>query len=187
MSLAMAPRQSSSVLERTAGRHDTKQECAATSLKEVTQARADWEHLYRRAFPEVYRAVLAVVLDPDIALDSVQDAFEIGLRNPPTSETNLSGWLFRVAIRRAMRVRLRRPPRQIPAALRNDLDRALDRIETKRLLEMLTPRQRSIVVAHYFLGLRQEEIASLLGLRRGTVGATISHALARMREENSNG
>ena len=38
-----------------------------------------------------------------------------------------------------------------------------------------------MVVAHYFLGLSQQEIADLLGLRRGTVGATISQALARMR------
>jgi len=156
------------------------------SLKDVArQSRGDWERLYRRAFPDVYRAVVAVVFDADIALDSVQDAFEIGLRNPPKVEANLTGWLFRVAVRRALRVRLRRPPRQMPSAYTSELDRTLDRIETRRLLELLTPRQRSIVVAHYFLGLHHEEIASLLGIRRGTVGATISHALARMREENS--
>ena len=57
----------------------------------------------------------------------------------------------------------------------------LDALESGRLLALLTERQRSMVVAHYFLGLSQQEIADLLGLRRGTVGATISQALARMR------
>jgi RNA polymerase sigma-70 factor (ECF subfamily) len=151
----------------------------------VSQHRAGWETLYRHAFPDVYRAVLAVVRDPDIALDAVQDAFEIGLRTPPATDANLTGWLFRVAVRRALRVRLRKPPRQLPPAELNEIDQALTRIETTRLLELLTARQRAIVVAHYFLGLRQEEIASLLGITRGTVGATISQALARMREVNS--
>ncbi len=149
--------------------------------------RAYWERLYRRVFPVVYGAVLAVVLDPEVALDAVQDAFETGLREPPAVNANLTGWLFRVAVRRAMRARLRRPPHQIPIAHIDQFGQALDRIATRRLLELLTRRQRSIVVAHYFLGLRQEEIAGLLHVRRGTVGATISQALSRMREEVSHG
>jgi hypothetical protein len=74
-------------------------------LGNVSQHRSGWESLYRHAFPDVYRAVLAVVRDPDIALDAVQDAFEIGLRKPPATDANLTGWLFRVAVRRALRVR----------------------------------------------------------------------------------
>src|SRR5258707_2690458 len=75
----------------------------------TTIDRSRWEQLYRRAFPDVYRAVLGVVLDPNLALDAVHDAFEVGLRNPPADDTNLAGWLFRVAVRRALRIRLRRP------------------------------------------------------------------------------
>jgi RNA polymerase sigma factor (sigma-70 family) len=139
--------------------------------------------LYRRAFPDIYRAVFGVVLDPDIALDAVQDAFEIGLRRPPRLDGNLNGWLFRVALRRALRARLRHPATAIGQEYRNELEHALDRVETAHFLRLLTPRQRSIIVAHYFLGFHQQEIAELLGIGRGTVGATISQALARMREE----
>jgi RNA polymerase sigma factor (sigma-70 family) len=153
----------------------------------VTTDRAKWEDLYRQAFPDVYRAVLAAVLDPDIALDAVHDAFEAGLRRPPETDANLAGWLFRVAIRRALRARLRRPAVSTGVAHADEFDRALDRIESARLLRLLTPRQRAVVVAHYFLGLRQEEVARLLGMRRGTVGSTITHALARMRKENAHG
>ena len=148
--------------------------------------RAEWERLYRRAFADVYRAVVATVFDPEIALDAVQDAFEIGLRRPPATNENITGWLFRVAVRRALRARARRPRTGITSEYTSELESALDRVETSRLLALLTPRQRSIVVAHYFLGLRQEEIADLLGIRRGTVGATIAQALSRMREVNGN-
>jgi RNA polymerase sigma factor (sigma-70 family) len=144
--------------------------------------RARWEALYRRSFPDVYRAVLATVFDPEIALDAVQDAFEVGLRRPPADDTNLVGWLYRVAVRRALRLRLRRPPAVLGTEYPDELDRAMSRIETRTLLGLLTSRQRSMVVAHYFLGLQQEEIAKIFGVRRGTVGATIAHALARMRE-----
>jgi RNA polymerase sigma-70 factor, ECF subfamily len=148
--------------------------------------RARWEALYRRSFPEVYRAVLATVFDPEISLDAVQDAFEIGLRRPPVDDTNLVGWLYRVAVRRALRLRLRRPPAVLGTEYPDELDRAMSRIETRTLLGLLTARQRSMVVAHYFLGLQQDEIAKIFGVRRGTVGATIAHALARMREVKSN-
>jgi DNA-directed RNA polymerase specialized sigma24 family protein len=40
-----------------------------------------------------------------------------------------------------------------------------------------------VIVAHYFLGLTQLEIAEQLGIKRGTVGATITQSLSRMRRE----
>jgi RNA polymerase sigma factor (sigma-70 family) len=164
----------------------SKQKRAAVRLPGVAPVDPErWELLYRRSFPDVYRAVLATVFDPEIALDSVQDAFEVGLRRPPADDTNLVGWLYRVAVRRALRRRLRRPPAVLGIEYPDELERAMSRIETRTLLELLTTRQRSMVVAHYFLGLRQEEIAEIFGVRRGTVGATIAHALARMREVQS--
>jgi len=42
-----------------------------------------------------------------------------------------------------------------------------------------------VVVAHYYLGLTQQEIADALGVRRGTVGATLSQALQHMRRGGS--
>jgi len=63
--------------------------------------------------------------------------------------------------------------------------RVLQRLEVGELLALLSERQRTIVVAHYYLGLSQEEIAKALGLRRGTVSATVSQSLARMRREGA--
>ncbi len=144
-----------------------------------------WAVLYRDAFPRVYRALVAALFDREAALDALHDAFEEGLRSPPPDERNLPGWLYRVALRKARHARGREArhvtlayaPRTPDAA-----DRTLDRLEVGQLLEMLTARQREIVVAHYFLGLRHDEVATLLGVRPGTVAATIHQAIERMRK-----
>lgn len=143
-----------------------------------------WGELYDHAFPQVYRALVAATFDRERALDGLHDAFEEGLRRPPADDRNLEGWLFRVALRKTRRG-IFRATREVPIGERasgGDVAPILDRLEVGRLLALLTERQRAIVVAHYYLGLTQEEIAAGLGLRRGTVSATVSQSLARMRE-----
>lgn len=146
-----------------------------------------WAELYDRAFPQVYRAVVAATFDRERALDGLHDAFEEGLRHPPSSDRNLEGWLYRVALRKTRRgiFRALRESGDRDGTTSGDIGAVLDRLECGRLLALLTERQRAIVVAHYYLGLTQEEIAEALGLRRGTVSATVSQSLARMREKGA--
>lgn len=144
----------------------------------------DWTAVYEQHFPHVYRALVATLFDREAALDALQDAFEEGIRKPPPDQRNLPGWLYRVALRKARKglmrlpITLGRPPDR---AVGDEVDALLQRLDIGRLLQTLTERQRSILVAHYYLGLSQEEIGDLLGIRRGTVSATISQALARLR------
>jgi RNA polymerase sigma factor (sigma-70 family) len=151
-------------------------------MPEITVER--WQELYDRAFPQVYRALVAATLDRERALDALHDAFEEGLRHPPADDRNLEGWLYRVALRKArrgvFRARREAPMTELPSD--DPTTSVLQRLEVGRLLALLTERQRAIVVAHYYLGLTQEEIAGALGIRRGTVSATVSQSLARMRE-----
>ena len=146
--------------------------------------RSDWPSLYRTSVPAVYRALLATLRVPQDAEDALHEAFAEGLRKPPRNDTNLPGWLFRVALRHARRHRWdvisldRRSDR--PAA--DEIGPLLDRLEAGRLLALLTERQRALVVAHYYLGLTQAETAALFGIRTGTVSATIAQALTRMRK-----
>ena len=146
----------------------------------------DWERLYRQSYPSVYRALVATLLDADLAADALQDAFVAGIDRPPTHDANVAGWLFRVAMRKAGRIRRLRMLTFQPAGAmsleRDQIAALLDRLSVGQLLQMLTPRQRSIVVAYFDLDQTQEQIAELLGIRRGTVAATISQALARMRK-----
>ena len=143
-----------------------------------------WGDLYDRAFPNVYRALVAATLDRERALDGLHDAFEEGLRNPPADDRNLEGWLYRVALRKTRRSLLRvfREGPMTEISSEDSTVALLQRLEVGRLLVLLTERQRAIVVAHYYLGLSQQEIAEALGVRRGTVSATVSQSLARMRE-----
>lgn len=150
-----------------------------------------WERLYRRAYPAIFRALVATLFDEEAAADAMHDAFLEGLRKPPPRAENLAGWLFRVALRKARRARRRSSllmPLQLLFGLEAEprvpspADAVLDRVTVGQLLKLLTDRQRSVVVAHFYLGLKQEEIAELLGIRRGTVAATIAHALDRMRK-----
>ena len=143
----------------------------------------EWEDLYRSAFRRVYPALAVTLMDRDAALDALHDAFVEGLRRPPDDRRNVEGWLYVVALRKGRR-RFRLPI-PLPLVDRPVTDRALDEVvmrdEVGRLLTRLSQRQRAIVVAHYFLHRTQEEIARDLGVSRGTVSATISQSLARMR------
>ncbi|HKC90829.1 MAG TPA: RNA polymerase sigma factor [Candidatus Limnocylindria bacterium] len=154
---------------------------------------AAWEAVFRRSYPSVYRALVAVLLNSDLAQDALQDAFAEGLRRPPPSDHALAGWLFRVALRRARRIRGFGLPLRLDeliGSLREpdisaETEALLDRLQVGDLLRLLTRRQRAVVVAHYYLGLTQQEIADALGVRRGTVGATLSQALQHMRRGGS--
>jgi RNA polymerase sigma factor (sigma-70 family) len=154
-------------------------------MPEITVER--WEELYDRAFPQAYRALVAATFDRERALDGLHDAFEEGLRHPPSDDRNLEGWLYRVALRKTRRGLFRtvRETRMTELASGDQTAAVLRRLEVGRLLALLTERQRAIVVAHYYLGLSQQEIAEALGVRRGTVSATVSQSLARMRERGA--
>jgi RNA polymerase sigma-70 factor (ECF subfamily) len=156
-------------------------------MPDITPER--WGELYDRAFPQVYRALVAATFDPDRALDGLHDAFEEGLRNPPADDHNLEGWLYRVALRKTRRgmFRARRDERSVDGSSKDEVAAVIQRLEVGRLLALLTERQRAIVVAHYYLGLTQNEIADALGVKRGTVSATVSQSLAHMRNEVTRG
>ncbi len=152
-------------------------------MPEITPER--WGDLYDHAFPQVYRALVAATFDRERALDGLHDAFEEGLRHPPSDDRNLEGWLYRVALRKTRRglFQARRDVALDAASSKDEVNAIIQRLEVGRLLSLLTERQRAIVVAHYYLGLTQDEIAGALGVKRGTVSATVSQSLAHMRNE----
>jgi RNA polymerase sigma factor (sigma-70 family) len=147
--------------------------------------RSRWGQAYKDEFPRVYRALLAVLRSRDLARDALHDAFLEGVRRPPLTDENLAGWLYRVALRRSRRGPYRTRLATLGQILLSDpkdpIADALDRMEVAGLLGMLSERQRSMVAVQYYLGLDQEEIARLFGVRRGTVAATLAQAKARMR------
>lgn len=145
-----------------------------------------WARSYQEEAPRVFRALLATLRDHDLARDALHEAYLEGIQRPPTHDDNLAGWLFRVGLRKVKRG----PYRPLLSGLAESLwstrgsdevAALLDRLEAGRLLQLLTERQRAMVVAQYYLGLPQLEIARLFNVRRGTVAATVAQALIRMR------
>jgi RNA polymerase sigma-70 factor, ECF subfamily len=59
-------------------------------------------------------------------------------------------------------------------------DRALRRIELTRAMDQLKPRERTLLWLAYAQGFSHEEIASLLGLRTGSLKALLSRARRRL-------
>src|SRR2546425_12537723 len=62
-----------------------------TSMPDITPDR--WAELYDRAFPQVYRALVAATFDRERALDGLHDAFEAGARPPPPHHPHPQGRL----------------------------------------------------------------------------------------------
>jgi RNA polymerase sigma factor (sigma-70 family) len=145
---------------------------------------AGWEALYEREYPRLLRALLAIGGDEGAAEDAVQEAFVRAYKQGLGSLERPGAWLLVVATRVLFRDRRRRltdvAVETLPA-LRDELDFAVERADLLAALRQLPERQRAVVVARYYYDLTYEEIAKAFSIRSGTVGATLSQALGKLR------
>lgn len=139
-----------------------------------------------RAFEAVFRAMrvplfgLCVHLTRDRAEaeDALQETFLAVHRTLPQfrGEARLSTWIWRIAIRAALRVRARRgafvepldtepaaPTAQNPAIVRDERDRL------NAGLAILSADHRVVLALFAIEGLSHKEIAALLGVPEGTI------------------
>ena len=147
-------------------------------------ADAAWEDLYEREYPRLLRALTAIAGDEGAAEDAVQEAFVRAFKQGLASLDRPGAWLLVVATRVLFRDRRRRVTdiavETLPIA-RDEIDFAIERADLLVALRQLPERQRAVVVARYYYDLSYEEIAKVFAIRSGTVGATLSQALARLR------
>lgn len=149
------------------------------------EERADYEWLFRAAFPRIHRTVTLMLRDHDVAQEITQEAFLKLLehwRKVSTYEQP-EAWVRRVAIRMAVRHARReseRPARE-QSALRPGAppERDLDLAEA---VAALAPRQRAAVVLHYYEDLPLVEIAQVLQVSESTVKQHLHRARARLAE-----
>jgi len=57
-----------------------------------------------------------------------------------------------------------------------------DRLRVRAALLEVPPRQRAALVLRYYLGLTQEETATVLGCSTGTAKSQVSRGLGRLRD-----
>lgn len=130
---------------------------------------------------------------PDLADDAVQETFLDVLRGLKgfRGEARLTTWLFRIAVRAALRVAARSRGKTEPlpeeladrgagpaesAARADAASRVLAAIAT------LPPAQRAVVSLMALQELSQVEVAEVLGIPAGTVYSRLHEARARLRE-----
>jgi len=140
---------------------------------------AEIEALYRTRFPAFLLSVTALLGDGDEALDVVQDAFARALRRRGSfrGDGNLEAWLWRIVLNVARDRRRRRPEPTLAEA-----PAALDEFDDLRASILALPeRQRLAVFLRYYADLSYDQIAAALGVRPGTVAASLNAAHASLR------
>ena len=139
---------------------------------------ADIEQVYRDEGDRLYYALLAFAGDPDIAREAVAESFARALASE-SSIRKVVPWVWKVAFRLASADLERRDRltnseiEERPGPEPHDLVEALSQ---------LPERQRASIVLHYYAGYSLDEIASILGTRKGTIGAHLHRGRARLHE-----
>ncbi|GHJ34713.1 SigE family RNA polymerase sigma factor [Streptomyces sp. TS71-3] len=76
------------------------------------------------------------------------------------------------------------PTEQLPeAAVEDSTEQYANRALLMDAMQVLAPKQRSVVVLRHWEQMSTEETAAALGMTVGTVKSTLHRALARLREE----
>lgn len=146
---------------------------------------AELESLYRARFSEFARFAAAACGDADLGRDAVQAAFTVAVRERKSfrREGDLAGWIWRIVVNEARRVRRsgrRGEPPRSDAPSSNG--RADDPLGLRALIAALPERQREAVFLRYYADLDYRTIADLLGVEVGTISATLSAAHQTLRK-----
>jgi RNA polymerase sigma-70 factor (ECF subfamily) len=161
--------------------------------------RITFDRVLRDQRHRVYSHAMQCLRDPDDAADVTQEAFlRLWRQGPEVDDERLAAWLVRVVHnlcidharrRQTVRKRLGRPDPTALGELRagdgtaDPGDPLDDRRESLRAaLETLPAETRSIMLLHYYQGLKLREIAELLGKNVNSLKVRIHRARKALRE-----
>lgn len=149
--------------------------------------RENFELEVAACYGTVLRGLIAASGRRDQAEDALHDALVAAMRDEYTVAgiVRVDAWLYAVGVRKLRRSAWREGLRRVLGGEGTYPEPGLERIEVTELLALLTPRQRAIVVARYYLGLSYKEIASVFAITVGTATTTVSQALRRMQSIGS--
>lgn len=185
----------------------TPEEEAATIRRAKADSRA-FVDLYDHYFPRIHAYVNYRVNDQQDAEDIISDVFLSAMRGMPRFEpdhgNSFAAWLFRIAhnrvvdhYRRHDRDEVSLDPKTsateavslLGAPLTSHSPRpkeALTQQETfeqmRALLATLSPRRQEVITLRFFGGLRNQEIALILGLDERTIASHLSRGLQDLRD-----
>jgi RNA polymerase sigma-70 factor (ECF subfamily) len=140
------------------------------------------EDVYRQQYRRFLRVALALA-GREQADDAVQEAFAHAIRKRATfrGDGTLESWLWRTLVNVCRDTHRGAPDREVQneAALGNG--HAEEWPELRASITALPERQRLVLFLRHYADLDYETIATALGIRRGTVAATLHAAHSALR------
>lgn len=149
------------------------------------------ERIYRAGYGRFLRVAVAILRDEQLAEEAVHDGFVRALRHGRgfSGRGSIEGWLWRIVVNEARR-RLVRERRAVPTAPTALIETAAAASNghseggaVEALVAALPERQRLALFLRYYADLDYEAIAEALGVKPGTVAATLHAAHASLRRE----
>jgi RNA polymerase sigma-70 factor (ECF subfamily) len=147
------------------------------------------EAVYRRRYGKFLRVAVAILRNEHLAEEVVHEAFVRALRHRRGFEErgSLEAWLWRIVVNEARRRRSieRSAPLSLPlpdpAPMSPNGHRESGAVEA--IVARLPERQRLVLFLRYYADLDYDAIATTLGVKSGTVAATLHAAHAALRRQ----
>ena len=151
----------------------------------------DFDGLFQRLYPSLYRYLHRLTGDADAAEDIAQETF-VRLLRQKLPEDEVRPWLFTVAMNlvrdrarkteRRQRLLTNAPSLVKPATLPDeDVETAERILRVRAVLERLSERDRQLLLMREE-GFKYDEIAQVVGVAPASVGTLIARALRRFVE-----
>jgi RNA polymerase sigma-70 factor (ECF subfamily) len=156
-------------------------------VRDSSETAAEIEALYRARSSAFLYSATAFLRDGEAALEVVQEAFAVALRRSENfrGEASLETWLWRIMLNlaRDRQRSLQRLPLRETSGLAEEgaADPTTDDLRASLL--MLPERQRLAVFLRYYADLSYAQIAEALGVKPGTVAASLHAAHAALRQQ----
>lgn len=171
-----------------------------TLLRDARHDSGAFQELYAHYFPKVYAYIGWRIGRVEDIEDIVADTFLSAVEDLNNFEWRGNGsfgaWLFRIARNKVSsfyRKEKREPPEilleelpEIPSGSLLPPDSALQKeqfAQLRRLIATLSPRWQEVITLKFFAGLRNNQIAQMLGVGERTVAAYLSRGLAELHQK----
>jgi RNA polymerase sigma factor (sigma-70 family) len=143
-----------------------------------TESSSDIERLYQKDGARLWRSLLGFTGDSELAKDAMAEAFAQAIGRGDAI-AHQDRWVWRAAFRIAsgeMKQRSRQMPlKEAPYEMTEPPTDLL------RTLQSLSPRQRAVIILHFYAGYPTREVAAILGCTPGTVRMHITQGRRRLR------
>jgi RNA polymerase sigma-70 factor (ECF subfamily) len=151
---------------------------------DVPLSAGSFQDFYRDTRDSVGRAVALTLGNAELAAEAVDEAMarayarwaKVGAYDNP------GGWVYRVALNWATSVLHRRRRQPLPPVDRDPTDVGpVPEPSVRAALQQLDVNQRAVIVCRFYLGMSEEETATALGTRPGTVKSRLHRATRRLQ------